>query len=82
MFAFAALTNGKNVLPQICNRLQCREFALDVAVELDGLNEATKRAVAGLPAADVPRNVIEGAELSCRCPRGSFAVQPCLGPAL
>ena len=49
MLTFAASTNGKNALPQICNCLQRREFALDVSIELVGLNEATKLVHTGLP---------------------------------
>lgn len=58
----AALTNYKNVLPQVCRRLQRREFALDVALELAGLPAAAKRALLRLPASDAPRDVIVDAE--------------------
>ena len=61
----AALTNYKNALVQICRRLQRREFALDVAIELSDLNETAKRVLSGLPASDAPRHVID-------CPEFSF----------
>ena len=58
----AALTNYKHSLEQVCRRLQRREFALDVAIELCGIPDAAKRALLKLPASDAPREVIEGAE--------------------
>jgi hypothetical protein len=58
----SALTNFKHALKQICRRLERREFALDVAIHLAGFDDAAQRAILGLPAADVPREVIQGAE--------------------
>lgn len=58
----AALTNFKNPLKQIARRLERREFALDVAIYLSGLSDATIRALLGQPAADAPRDVIVAAE--------------------
>lgn len=58
----AALTNFKNAFKQVCRRLERREFALDVAVELAGFSTAARRAILGLPASDLPRPVIRGAE--------------------
>ena len=46
----AGLTNYKHFLKQICDRLQRKEFVLDVAVQLGGLKPATIRALEGLPA--------------------------------
>ena len=49
----AALTNFKHFLaavPQIYKRIQFREFAVDVVLEISSLKEGTKRALLGLPA--------------------------------